>query len=50
MKFRNFKMVDYVVYGRGCFDQLSEIIAHKRRENASRQPGGINSCSVQMVT
>lgn len=30
MKFRNFKMVDYVVYGRGCFDQLDEIIAPKR--------------------
>ncbi|MBO9727143.1 MAG: iron-containing alcohol dehydrogenase [Chitinophaga sp.] len=30
MKFRNFKMVDYVVYGSGCFDQLGEIIAPKR--------------------
>jgi 3-deoxy-alpha-D-manno-octulosonate 8-oxidase len=30
MKFRNFKMVDYVVYGRGCFHQLDEIIAPKR--------------------
>lgn len=30
MKFRNFKMVDYVVYGRGCFDQLDEIIAPQR--------------------
>jgi 3-deoxy-alpha-D-manno-octulosonate 8-oxidase len=27
MKFRNFKMVDYVIYGRGSFDQLDEIIA-----------------------
>jgi 3-deoxy-alpha-D-manno-octulosonate 8-oxidase len=34
MKFRNFKMVDYVVYGRGSFDQLSEIIAPKRKNNA----------------
>jgi 3-deoxy-alpha-D-manno-octulosonate 8-oxidase len=34
MKFRNFKMVDYVVYGRGCFDQLGEIIAPRRRNNA----------------
>src|SRR5207344_588613 len=30
MKFRNFKMVDYVVYGRGCFAQLDEIIAPRR--------------------
>jgi len=32
MKFRNFKMVDYVVYGRGCFSQLDEIIAPRRKE------------------
>lgn len=32
MKFRNFKMVDYVVYGRGCFDQLDEILAPRRKE------------------
>jgi 3-deoxy-alpha-D-manno-octulosonate 8-oxidase len=32
MKFRNFKMVDYVVYGRGSFDQLDEIIAPHRQE------------------
>ncbi|HET9055310.1 MAG TPA: iron-containing alcohol dehydrogenase family protein [Chitinophagaceae bacterium] len=31
MKFRNFKMVDYVVYGRGCFNQLDEIIAPHRK-------------------
>lgn len=31
-KFRNFKMVDYVVYGRGCFDQLGEIIEPKRKD------------------
>lgn len=32
MKFRNFKMVDYVVYGRGSFDQLDEIIAPHRKD------------------
>jgi 3-deoxy-alpha-D-manno-octulosonate 8-oxidase len=31
MKFRNFKMVDYVIYGRGSFGQLDEIIAPKRK-------------------
>ena len=30
MKFRNFKMVGYVVYGRGSFNQLDEIIAPNR--------------------
>ncbi|MEZ5016012.1 MAG: iron-containing alcohol dehydrogenase family protein [Flavipsychrobacter sp.] len=30
MTFRNFKMVDYVVYGRGCFSQLDDILAPKR--------------------
>ena len=34
MKFRNFKMVDYVVYGRGSFDQLGEIIAPRRKNGA----------------
>lgn len=34
MKFRNFKMVDYVVYGRGCFDQLDEILAPRRKNDA----------------
>ena len=34
MKFRNFKMVDYVVYGRGCFDQLDEILAPHRAGDA----------------
>jgi len=34
MKFRNFKMVDYVVYGRGCFDQLGDIIAPHRKGDA----------------
>jgi 3-deoxy-alpha-D-manno-octulosonate 8-oxidase len=33
MKFRNFKMVDYVVYGRGSFNQLDEIIAPHRQDN-----------------
>ena len=33
MKFRNFKMVDYVVYGRGSFDQLDEIIAPHREDS-----------------
>jgi 3-deoxy-alpha-D-manno-octulosonate 8-oxidase len=31
MKFRNFKMVDYVVYGRGSFEQLDEILAPRRK-------------------
>ena len=30
-KFRNFKMVDYVVYGRGSFDQLDEILTPHRK-------------------
>lgn len=34
MKFRNFKMVDYVVYGRGSFNQLAEIIAPRRKDKA----------------
>jgi len=34
MKFRNFKMVDYVVYGRGCFSQLDEILAPRRKNGA----------------
>lgn len=32
MKFRNFKMVDYVVYGRGSFNQLDEILAPHRKD------------------
>ena len=31
MQFRNFKMVDYVVYGRGAFNQVDEIIAPHRK-------------------
>jgi 3-deoxy-alpha-D-manno-octulosonate 8-oxidase len=34
MKFRNFKMVDYVVYGRGSFNQLDEILAPYRKGDA----------------
>jgi 3-deoxy-alpha-D-manno-octulosonate 8-oxidase len=34
MKFRNFKMVDYVVYGRGSFNQLDEIIQPQRNNDA----------------
>lgn len=30
MKFRNFKMVSYVVYGRGSFNQLDEILQPQR--------------------
>jgi 3-deoxy-alpha-D-manno-octulosonate 8-oxidase len=32
--FRNFKMVDYVVYGRGSFNQLTSIIAPHRKAGA----------------
>jgi 3-deoxy-alpha-D-manno-octulosonate 8-oxidase len=31
MKFRNFKMVSYVVYGRGSFHQLDEILKPERK-------------------
>ena len=31
MSFRNFKMVSYVVYGRGSFTQLDEILAPQRK-------------------
>ncbi len=34
MSFRNFKMVSYVVYGRGSFNQLDEILAPQRKGNA----------------
>ncbi|WP_018613038.1 iron-containing alcohol dehydrogenase family protein [Segetibacter koreensis] len=33
-KFRNFKMVDYVIYGRGSFDQLDEILSPNRKDNS----------------
>ncbi|HET7001273.1 MAG TPA: iron-containing alcohol dehydrogenase family protein [Puia sp.] len=34
MKFRNFKMVSFVVYGRGSFNQLDEILTPHRKDNA----------------
>ncbi len=34
MAFRNFKMVGYVIYGRGSFNQLDEIIAPHRKAAA----------------
>ncbi|NCX95220.1 MAG: iron-containing alcohol dehydrogenase [Chitinophagia bacterium] len=34
MNFRNFKMVDYMVYGKGCFAQLDAILAPHRMPNA----------------
>jgi 3-deoxy-alpha-D-manno-octulosonate 8-oxidase len=34
MLFRNFKMVSYVVYGRGAFNQLDEILAPQRKSDA----------------
>ena len=34
MSFRNFKMVYYVVYGRGSFNQLDEILAPNRKGGA----------------
>ncbi|HUR10395.1 MAG TPA: iron-containing alcohol dehydrogenase, partial [Flavitalea sp.] len=33
MKFRNFKLVGYVVYGRGSFNQLDEILDPKRKKD-----------------
>jgi 3-deoxy-alpha-D-manno-octulosonate 8-oxidase len=33
MHFKNLKLVDYVVYGRGAFNQLDEILAHRRKDN-----------------
>src|SRR6476661_7793228 len=32
-QFRNFKMVSYVVFGRGSFNQLDEILASTRKKN-----------------
>jgi 3-deoxy-alpha-D-manno-octulosonate 8-oxidase len=34
MSFRNFKMVSYVVYGRGSFNQLDEILKPQRKGDA----------------
>lgn len=33
--FRNFKMVSYVVFGRGCFNQLDDILAEQRKRSDS---------------
>ena len=33
-QFRNFRMVSYVVYGRGSFNQLDEILAPNRKAGA----------------
>jgi 3-deoxy-alpha-D-manno-octulosonate 8-oxidase len=33
--FRNFKMVSYVVFGRGCFNQLNDILSEKRKTEDS---------------
>ncbi len=33
--FRNFKMVSHVVFGRGCFNQLEDILAEKRKHSDS---------------
>ena len=32
MAFRNFKMIGYVIYGRGSFNQLDEILAPNRKD------------------
>ncbi len=34
VQFRNFKMIGYVIYGRGCFSQLDEILAPHRKDKA----------------
>lgn len=33
--FKNFKLVPNVIFGRGCFDQLDEIIARQRKDKNS---------------
>ena len=33
--FRNFKLVPNVIFGRGCFSQLDEIIENQRTGNNS---------------
>jgi 3-deoxy-alpha-D-manno-octulosonate 8-oxidase len=33
--FRNFKMVSKVVFGRGCFSQLGDILKEKRQGSES---------------
>ena len=34
MAYRNFKMVGYVIYGRGSFNQLNDILAPHRKQGA----------------
>lgn len=34
MSFRNFKMVGYVIYGRGAFNQLDEILSPQRKDGS----------------
>jgi len=34
MKFRNFRVVPHVIFGRGCFNQLDDILAEKRINNS----------------
>ena len=38
--FRNFKLVPNVIFGRGCFDQLDEIIAKQRKLKNSEDKEG----------
>ena len=33
--FRNFKVVPYIIFGRGCFNQLDDILAEKREGSES---------------
>ena len=33
--FRNFRVVSHVVFGRGCFNQLDDIISQKREDSSS---------------
>ncbi|MBL0146110.1 MAG: iron-containing alcohol dehydrogenase [Chitinophagaceae bacterium] len=47
MQFRNFKMIGYVVYGRGSFNQLDEIIKPHRKP--ARSEGGANAPMVFLV-
>ena len=32
MQFKNLKLVDYVVYGRGAFNQLDEILGYDNKD------------------
>ncbi|CAN2042268.1 3-deoxy-alpha-D-manno-octulosonate 8-oxidase [Candidatus Magnetomoraceae bacterium gMMP-15] len=33
--FRNFKMISKIIYGRGCFNQLDDILSEKRKDTNS---------------